>query len=496
MLLGTRAVLGGIIVAASTLLRAGTGTSDVQPQEQRPVAKAAASSRSAGTGTVFSKPKTADLPNGLHVLVLEDPHVQRVAFQLHMLGAGPYYDPAGSSGLADITAATAIRGTTATPFEKLLDDAKEWDAEFNMVAAGPGSTVTLAGGQVPTRHFADMLNLLADLARNPAFLPEDIEVVRQETRKNIVGWRNFPPAVTEKQLTRALYGQHPGASADPTLSLVDNVTRQQLVEFAKERYVPDHTVLAIAGAVTFDDCMRLVQNAFGSWKRSGRTFPPAVAPAEVVPGLRLVDMNAPVARVEIAALAVNRTSVDFEPLEILTRLLYVPRRPGRLQTALRAVVPADLPAEQSAADAHVNPQRFGGNWRAHVTAKLDSTSSAVDGLLREIARLRDETVDSAELEAAKAAAVSDYVASMEDPHRRLASYLSGWIYQLPPDFWDKRAERLSAITAAQLRAVARRYLDPKRLVIVVVGPRDKLERQLKSFGPVTLLDVDGRVLSQ
>jgi zinc protease len=280
------------------------------------------------------------------------------------------------------------------------------------------------------------------------------------------------------------------------LSLVENVTRSQLAAFAKERYIPDHAVLAVAGAVNFEECLRRVQEEFGPWKRGWLELPPTQPPAASVPGLRLVDMDTSVARVHIAALGVNRASPDFELLEIATRILFVPRGAGRLQLAMRESVAEERNPEIPSVVASVTAQRFGGNWRARVTAKLDVTAAAVEGALREIARLRNETVDSTELETAKAGAVSDYIASLEDGQRRLSNYLASWVYKLPSDFWDRRSERLSAITSAQIRSVAQRYLDPKRLVIVVIGPRTKLEKQLKPVGAITVLATDGRVLSQ
>ena len=66
------------------------------------------------------------------------------------------------------------------------------------------------------------------------------------------------------------------------------------------------------------------------------------------------------------------------------------------------------------------------------------------------------------------------------------------LYKFPVDYWDRYTDRITAVTPAQVQAVARKYLDPKRLQIVAVGDAAKIAPNLRSFGPVEVFDDEGR----
>jgi len=119
------------------------------------------------------------------------------------------------------------------------------------------------------------------------------------------------------------------------------------------------------------------------------------------------------------------------------------------------------------------------------------TDDALRDLLAEVKRLRDEPVPDKELQDKKRGLISRFALSLESPQTVLQNHVSLRTYKLPVDYWDKYPERVSAVTQADVQAAAKKYLDPSRLQIVIVGD-PKIGDLLKKYGTVETYDVDGK----
>lgn len=115
--------------------------------------------------------------------------------------------------------------------------------------------------------------------------------------------------------------------------------------------------------------------------------------------------------------------------------------------------------------------------------------------LYELQRLRDERVSDEELENAKRALVGSFALSLERPQELLQNIITQKIYNLPADYWDTYPQKVFAITARDVQRVAQKYLDLTQLQIVAVGDAPRIREVLTKFGPIEVLDAEGRPLS-
>ena len=105
--------------------------------------------------------------------------------------------------------------------------------------------------------------------------------------------------------------------------------------------------------------------------------------------------------------------------------------------------------------------------------------------------MRDTPVPADELADAKRAIVAGFALSLESPQQMLGYYTENWMYGLPADYWDTYPARITAVTAAEVQAAARKYWDPSRLQIVAVGDATKITDVLKKKGELEVYDADG-----
>lgn len=437
------------------------------------------------------RPVEADLPNGLHLIVLEDHRVPLVAFQLQMQGAGGYYDPADQTGLASFTASLLREGTVTRPGREIAQELDTLAASL-IVNAGQASEGATMSGNCLAEHLDRVLAVASDVLLHPAFAQEDIDRLKVQRQAQLVQQRANPSFLAQELFAKVTYGTHPAGRVTATPAFVGNVTRDQLAAFHRTHYVPDFAVLAISGDITAAAARKKAEALFASWPKSGQPAPASSEPADLArPGVFLVDRPGSVQTSFIVGTqAIARTSPDYDAIQVMNKIIGGGPT-GRLFLNLR-----EEKGFTYGASSGVQTPKYRGTWAASTQVRTDVTAPALKELIGEIARLRDQPVPATELESAKRSLVASYALSLESSNVLLDYAITSWLYHLPPDYWDRRPEALLAITSEQVQAAARRYLAPARLQIVAVGTGSTIGSILESYGALDTYDVDGRSASR
>ncbi len=479
-------VIAGVFVAASVALSA-QRQGGAAEQSKAVVLKGRAPVSTTLLKINLPRPTEADLPNGLHLMVLEDRRLPQVTFQLIILGAGGYYDPADTPGLASMTA-TMMREGTATKTTQQISEALDTMAASVGVGAGLSSTIASITGSSLTENFDATFGLAADILLTPTFPQEEFDRYKTRTRSNLAQQRSVPGFLANEMFSHVVYGDHPAARTSVTAEALDKTTRAALVSFHDTHYVPDHAVLAIAGDMSMADARKLVEAKLGAWKKAGTpdptvTDPPALGPARVS---FIARPNSVQSSLWVGTQAISRTSPDYDVVSVMNAVIGGGPT-GRLFTDLR-----EEKGYTYGAYSTVSALQYRGTWIASLDVRTEVTEPALRDLMAEIARMRDEAVPEKEFQDKKRGVVSSFALQLESPGAVLNNYITSRLYRLPADYWDQLPARIDAVTQAQVQTAAKKYLDPSRLQIVVVGEPSKVEASLKQFGTVDTYDTNGK----
>ncbi len=437
------------------------------------------------------RPAEADLPNGLHLMVLEDRRLPQVSFQLLIQGAGGYFDAPELAGVANVTASMMREGTTSRNTQQIAE-LLETKAATVTVSAGPSAVSAIVSGSSLTENFPTTFALAADLLLNPSFPQDELDRYKTRTRAGLVQQRTSPGFLANEMISKILYGSHPASRSTLTAETLDKITRDALVTQHKQRFVPDHAVLAIAGDISMAEARKLVEAELAAWKKAGTPAPavvdpPAMGPAKVS---FIARPNSVQTSLWIGTQGINRVSPDYDIVQVTNEVLG--RGPtGRLFTHLR-----EEKGYTYGASSNVAAGQFRGAWIAALDVRTEVTEPALRDLVAEITRMRDEPVPAKELEDRKRGMVASFALSLESPTAVLNNYVTRWLYKLPADYWDKYPDRVMAVTQAEVQAAAKKYLDPARLQIVAVGAAEKIGETLKQFGVVETFDTNGRQIGK
>ncbi|GJG85825.1 hypothetical protein tb265_10060 [Gemmatimonadetes bacterium T265] len=418
------------------------------------------------------------LPNGLRLVVVPQHELPLADFAL-VVGTGTEADPAGREGLATMTADLLEEGTTSRSSLQIADQAAYLGVALNTGAGWDGSRVLL---HTPTAQLDSALALMADVTVRASFPAAELDRLRKERLTELLELRDRGPAIANRAFAQAVFGgAHPyGRPADGTEASTRALTRDDVQRFYSTYWRPDNATLVVVGDVTPDDVARRVERAFGEWRApagaalAGPVAPPARAAgaARVV----LVDKpGAPQSSVRIGMPSAARATPDYFPLVVLNTVLGGSFT-SRLNQNLR-----ETHGYTYGASSRFDLRRSAGPFVSSAEVTGTKTDSALVEFMKELRAVGD-TVPAAELDKAKRYLVLQMPGEFETTGGIAGGLIPVVTYGLPLDYYNSYAAKVQAVTQADVQRVARRYVDPTHLTIVVVGDRASVEPKLRALG--------------
>jgi len=337
-------------------------------------------------------------------------------------------------------------------------------------------------------HFDTVLDLAADVILSPTFPDEELTRYKAQTRAQLTQQRASPNFLAFERFSLAVADGHPDGRMAPTVEALDKTTRASLAAFHKAHYVPDHAAVAITGDITMAAALKAIQARFGAWPKSGAAAPAVTDPAAVAdPGVFLVARpNSVQTSLVVGVQAIRYTDADFYAMTVLNKIIGGGPT-GRLFRHLR-----EEKGYTYGAGSQIDARRFRGTWMASTNVRSEVTEPALRDLLDELRQAREIRVPDSEFADAKRSLVAAFALAFESAQAPVTNALTRWRYALPADYWDKYPERIMAVTQDEVQAMARKYLDPKKLQIVAVGDRAAAEAVLGKLGRLQVFDADGR----
>jgi zinc protease len=427
------------------------------------------------------------LANGLQVIAVS--HHEQPAVTLRLLvRAGGAQDPADKPGTAALAATLLDQGTTTKSAEQI---ATAIDSIGGAMGVGAGSDLTFLNVAVMRDSLDVALQLLADVARNPAYEPEEIERQRQQMVSAMKVSYEDPDYIAGTLFERLVYGFHPYGRPDSgTPASVASLTRDDLVAFHKRWFAPNNSILAVVGDVKPEQAFAGVEKAFGSW---AKVELPAVAGGDVPPPTgRVVVVDRPGAvqtEIRVGNIGLPRKHKDFLPLDIAVKILGG-EGGNRLHRVLRSERGLTYGAE---ADLHALKDT--GDLVASTDTKSETTAETLRLIVDEIWRLQRQRVQQRELADAQAYLTGSFPLTIETPGAIALQVLNAVFYGLDLEELQNYRERVNAVTPEDIQRVAQQYLRPDRLSIVLVGDASVFAKDLAGAGfeqveriPMTDLD--------
>jgi zinc protease len=420
------------------------------------------------------------LPNGVRVLVLEDPRLP--AFALGVVTArGAGIEAPAEAGVASYTAELMERGAGGRKALELaavvdalgasLEASADWDAMFVQVS-----------GLSEDRDV--LFDVLADVVLRPRFDADEASRVRSEQLAALRQAADDPATLLGWHFIRTLYPGHryglPEPGTPETLAKLDGVDARA---FHRRVFTPGSAIVFASGDVDAHALIARIRTTYGAWQGP----PPAdLGPPPPEPAARrvvLVDRpDLGQAQIALGHGGIARTDSRRLEAQLLNTALGGGGFSSRLMARIRAEEGLTYGISSQFVQRH-QPGPFG----VFTFTRNDKVGELLKGVLEELERIRSEPPGSEELARVQSQRSGQFALALETSGEVAAALVDLDVYGLPPDSLDTYRGRVWAVTPEQTAAIARDLIHPGRTSIVVVGPAETLRPQLEPFGAVEVV---------
>ena len=430
----------------------------------------------AGTPKPFSVPEAQEfaLPNGLRVTMIPYGETPKANVQLSVR-VGNVDEGPNEVWLADIAADLMQEGTTTRSAEQLAEDAARMGGA---VGIGVSPNVTSISGNALSEFVPDMITLIADLARNPAFPAEPLERIKADRVRQVSIALSQPQARAQQKFADVLYPSHPYGRIFPTPQMIQAYTVEQLRSFHDTHFSAARAHLYVAGRFDAAATERAIREAFTSWER-GTESQPSVPTPQSERVVHLVDSPGAVqSTIYMGLPVIDPSHADYVALQVTNALLG-----GSFASRITSNIREQKGYTYSPVSTLSSRYRD-AYWAEIADVTTNVTGPALTEILFEIDRLRGEQPSPEELRGIQNYLAGTFVLQNSSRTGIISQLAFLNLHGLGREWLDSYVQRVYAVTPADVMRIARTYIDPFRMTIVVVGDRSQIEEQLKEFGEV------------
>lgn len=436
----------------------------------------------------FPAIERATLRNGIKVYFARRSAVPTVQTTISF-NAGTAADRRDRPGTQTLMLNLMEEGTTSRDSTALAEAQERLGANISTSA---DSDTTNVGLFALATNYGASLDLLADVVRNPAFAPAEIERLRAQQLAGIASELNNPNALAARVAGPVLYGaNHPygGIAASGTVSSVRAVTRDDLTAFHQSWIRPDNATIFVVGDITLAEAVRQLNRSFGDWQApaapEGHKDFSAAIPVQT-PRILLVNRpNSPQSVIVAGQVLRARGRDDLVMLRAANDVLggnFL----SRINTNLR-----ETKHWTYGASSRIGGQEENVAFRVIAPVQADKTGESIREIQSDVAAfLGGNGVTPAELVRTVNGSIRELPGSFETADAVLGGIQSIVEFGRPDTYYEQLAGRYRAATAADLDQAMRAQLDPGKFVYIVVGDAAVVRPQLDGLGlPIETVDV-------
>jgi predicted Zn-dependent peptidase len=413
------------------------------------------------------------LDNGLRLITSEMPHTRSVSI-VFFLGVGSRYETDSESGISHFIEHLCFKGTDKRRTSKDISEAIE--SVGGILNGGTDKELTTYWARVTSEHFLLALDVLIDLLRNSRFAAKDIDRERQVIIEEINMSLDSPRQRVAMLIDEILWpNQALGRDIAGNRETITAMKRGQMLDFFSNAYLPNNTVISIAGDIEQKKIQDTIIKTLGTWKRSRAPLSPPNTGNQDAARLKIEFRETEQIQLCLAVPGFSYFHPDRFAVDLLSTILGEGMS-SRLFTEIRE-------QQGLAYDIHSYADHFADSGAVIINAGVDSTrvDNAVKAIIEQLSKIKEQIAE-AELRKAKEIAKGRLLLSLESSRN-----VAGWLGA--QDLLTKRIltpdeviSLVEAVTIEDLKRVARELFAGEKLNLAVVGPVKKeqpLARALK-----------------
>jgi zinc protease len=420
---------------------------------------------------VFPKQDSYTLPNGMKVTLVQYGSIPKVAFHATIY-SGTKDDAKGKKAVSEMTGAMLKEGTKSRTAEQIALEAANMGGSLN---TGTGTDSTNITGEVLSEFDVRFIDLLADVILNPNFQQADLDRLKANKLRALTVARQQASNQAWEKFRETVFTDHPYAQINPKDEDVAGFTLADIRDFYTRGYGAARTHLYVVGRFDSPAVKAAISKAFSGWAKgtpSARNVPNVVGRRSLT---TINRADAPQSTIYLGMPAPPPGDPDFVKFVVMDSILG-----GAFGSRITSNI-REKRGYTYSPNSFVWTRFKTGYWVESADVTTEHTGNSLKEILFEIQRMRDEPVGAAELQGIKNYLAGLYVLQNSTRFGVIGQLENSNYNELGSDYIDNYVKNVLAVSAADIQAVAKKYLTEDKMTIVVVGDLAKITPQVKPY---------------
>ncbi|MEH2142743.1 M16 family metallopeptidase [Nostoc sp.] len=418
-------------------------------------------------------PQEFKFTNGLRILLLPDNSTPTVTLSGH-IQAGTEFDPDDQAGLAAFVADNLLNGTKSKDVLTIAKVLAERGVSLNFQTYREGVHIE---GDSLAEDLPIILEILADVVKNSTFPVKELELHRQQTLTDLQLELDEPSEVARRIFVQSIYPKKHPLHTFPTEESLQQIQRQDVIDFKAKHYRPDTTVLALVGDFDLDKVRSLIKNEFGDWEVRGQAprlkYPPVSMPEKIV-SVNPVLPGKTQAVTYMGYTGINRYDPRFHAALVLNQILGGDTLSSRLGEEVR-----DRQGLSYGIYSSFQAGKNAGTFLIEMQTSPEDSTKAIASTRQILQQIHQQGVTALEVETAKRTLISNYNVSLANPEELTDKILMNEVYGLDKVELHSFTDKIQKVTLDQVNQAARELLHPDQIVVVTAGPSVLAEKSIR-----------------
>ena len=419
------------------------------------------------------------LDNGIIIYIFEDHELPLLNISA-VIRTGSNHDPVGKEGLADIMGTVMKTGGTLALSGDAIDDALEFIAGTLTVSMNRESgSFNLS---ILKKDFDEGLNIFSQILTNPLFEENKLKLSKNLKNEELRRIADDPQKLAFLEFKKLLYHNNP-AGRFPSITSVNSIQRDDLIQFYKRFFYPENIMIAISGDISKEEAIAKIRQYLGAWNESKKYHDISPIPLKQKGQIYFLFKDIPQSIIISGQFAPGKKEPEAYPFDVLDFIV----GSGGFRSHIFQEVRNNLGLAYSTGSFYSKKSEY-GVFEAYAITGSESTAKVISIIRSIIKDVRTNEVDKNELEWAKKSINNNFIFSFISAEQIAYQQLMIEYEKLSTDYLTTYRDNIAKIQAEDLKKVAVKYLSPDDTVTLVVGNESTYNQLISTFGNVIKIE--------